>query len=472
MLIRCLFIVCVWFLPLAAPWAQAHPVPRRTYDRVIVVQLTPDQVIVEYELEIDPWTVVFVAVPAVANVRELHGETDFYQAFLREYAPLIAGNLLAELDGQPLSFRCVGQKYEKPDSLHCYFTFAADWKPAERDQHAFTFREANYAYEDGRIRLSLRVDPRLAIETCSEPDAALQAKAPLDWQPGDNKRLREASATFRVPHAAGTPAITMSPPQESAAPAATPAAAWSLAALLDSPRGWGVLLVLAAFLGGAHALTPGHGKTLVAAYLVGERGTIWHALFLGLVTTITHTGAVIALAVLLLFLPNSDPADWQQALTLIGGLLVAGLGFWLLLRRLAHQADHVHVRLPVRWLPQRLRGEGPGWWNLVILGISGGIAPCWDAIFILGLSASTQRLWLALPLLLAFSAGLAGVLIAIGISVVHAKGLISTRWADARWVRALPLVSAVLITGLGLWMCYDSLHGASVPSSVPAAARR
>src|SRR5205807_5311312 len=93
-----------------------------------------------------------------------------------------------------------------------------------------------------------------------------------------------------------------------------------------------------------HALTPGHGKTLVAAYLVGEHGTVWHAFVLGVVTTLTHTGAVLALAAgLRMFFPSAAPADVQTILGVGGGLLVAGVGFWLLLRRLSGGADHIHL---------------------------------------------------------------------------------------------------------------------------------
>src|SRR5438445_295501 len=104
--------------------------------------------------------------------------------------------------------------------------------------------------------------------------------------------------------------------------------------LLDERRGLAAALLLAAFFGAAHALTPGHGKTLVAAYLVGQRGTVWHALLLGLVTTFTHTGTVLAVALgLVLLFPEAVPADIQMVLGFGAGLLVAGLGFWLLLKR-------------------------------------------------------------------------------------------------------------------------------------------
>src|SRR5206468_7521498 len=135
-----------------------------------------------------------------------------------------------------------------------------------------------------------------------------------------------------------------------AVPAATPQAADShdnyglVRLLLHTDYGFLLTMLMACLFGAAHALTPGHGKTLVAAYLVGERGTVGHAFVLGLVTTLTHTGAVLVLAAgLLLFFPKAVPQEIQTALGLGGGLLVAGMGLWLLLRRLSGGADHFHL---------------------------------------------------------------------------------------------------------------------------------
>jgi ABC-type nickel/cobalt efflux system permease component RcnA len=237
-----------------------------------------------------------------------------------------------------------------------------------------------------------------------------------------------------------------------------------LALFLDSHQGLAVVLLLSALFGGAHALTPGHGKTLAAAYLVGERGTIGHALLLGLSTTVSHTWAVIAAAVVLMFYPGLLGA-MQVLLGLVGGLLIAGLGVWILLRRVGGQADHVHL------FANHSHGEHgevivherPGWWGVVVLGLAGGMVPCTDAVLVLLFAAGSGRLALALPLVLAFSVGLSVVLVIVGISVVQARKLMADRLVSGgrleRWGRALPVVSAVVITVVGLGLCFASAAG-------------
>jgi ABC-type nickel/cobalt efflux system permease component RcnA len=142
--------------------------------------------------------------------------------------------------------------------------------------------------------------------------------------------------------------------------------------------------------------------------------------------------------------------------------LIAGLGLWLLLRRLSGGADHVHGPGGHTHNADGTitfhRTPDAGWGRLILLGISGGIVPCWDAIAMLGFAIAAQRLWLGVPLLLAFSAGLAGVLVLIGVAVVYAQGRVDgTRWADSRVWRLLPVVSAGVLVVLGLWLCRDSL---------------
>jgi ABC-type nickel/cobalt efflux system permease component RcnA len=451
------------------------------HDRNIVVKLTANAVVVDYHLEVDEYTVVFIDLPAVmekAELVKLTRPSDFYDAFARLYAPIIAANLDARLDDEELKFTCVERKHRLLDSLQCDYTFRAEWKLEPGKRLAFKFRESAYVSPDhGQIHLSLTSDQPLRLLEKLVPDEALQAVPYTKLKPGEEEKLRKASATFELAPDAEkktTPAPTGSGPD--AETTATPPRRNALIDLLDSQQGFFILLVLAAFFGAAHGLTPGHGKTLVAAYLVGERGTFWHAFLLGLVTTATHTGAVIALAALLLLFPGKLEAKAQTYLGLFGGLLVAGMGFWLLLRRLSGGADHVHIggghhhhqhgHGPGQHVhdehghevPSLAGKEAVGAWSLVVLGVSGGIVPCTDAILMLGFAITANRLWLGLPLLLAFSAGLAGVLIAVGMAVVAFKGVAGSHLGDSRVFKALPIISAVLVTALGLWLCYESLN--------------
>jgi len=84
------------------------------------------------------------------------------------------------------------------------------------------------------------------------------------------------------------------------------------------------------------------------------------------------------------------------------------------------------------------------------------------------LAVGMNLLWFAVPLLLAFSAGLAGVLVLIGILVVKAKGFAGSHWGESRFFRALPIISAALVTGIGLWLCYDSVRPRSAETKRPA----
>jgi ABC-type nickel/cobalt efflux system permease component RcnA len=478
--------------------AHAHPVPKRAHDRTIEVRVLPgakDQRLVQvrYRLEVDEFTVVFDDLPALGDKLELkkfREPREFYDAYVTNYGPILADNLRAKIDGQPVNFTVRSATHTLRDErdtplghLRCDFVFEGPYTFSPGAQHhRLTFREGNYEFEEGRILLSLAKGPDLIFESVAEPDQALKEKPRVELKPGEEAKLRLIEATFTF----GTPSTTISaaiaPPAANAADAQVQALSSEgensslLELLLDNRRGLLLLLLLAAGFGAAHALTPGHGKTLVAAYLVGERGTAWHALFLGLVTTITHTGAVILLAVLLVFLfPKAVPAELQMLLGFVGGLMITGMGFWLLLRRLGGGADHFHVggghHHHHHHAPPTPDQSKVGWFGLVVLGISGGIVPCWDAILMLGFAISAQRLWLALPLLLAFSAGLAAVLIVIGLGVVYLKGFADSRMGESRVIKLLPLASAALVTLMGLGLCYESIH-AKGPATAPTVERK
>ena len=110
-----------------------------------------------------------------------------------------------------------------------------------------------------------------------------------------------------------------------------------------------VALVVSFVLGGLHALTPGHGKAIVAAYLVGSKGRVIDAVFLGLVVTFTHTFSVIALGIVMLVAQGFAPDDIVPWLSMFSGILIVGIGAWLLARNMkqyysggAHSQAHGH----------------------------------------------------------------------------------------------------------------------------------
>jgi len=477
-----LFFLCALAV-LRGEFLFAHPVPKQNHDRVIEVRLTPEAVIVKYQLEIDEYRAVQDL--GKEELARIDSPRAIPRVFLEYAAPILRNNLIAQLDGEELSFRGGGEiDTSVTDHLRCNFTFTAAWKPSPHRPHRFTFREANYDQEDfNRIQLTLTAEPGVTLREVTAPDPALWDRPPLERKPGDAEHLCTLSATFVIGDAAqsmpvgaasrAAPQVRLGSPD---LPSGDAHPQKLLHLLLDTERGLVVLLLLAAGFGAVHALTPGHGKTLVAAYLVGERGTVWHALILGLMTTLTHTGAVFVLAIVFLISrPAAGLIYYVQGL--LGGLLITLLGLWLLFQRLFgrpdhihlgghshhhHDHDHEHIHVPGD-------GDAVRWWHLLLLGMRGGLVPCWDAILLLCLAISAGRVWLGVPLLLAFSAGLAGVLVALGISVVWARN-----WAVARWgggkrlgklFRALPLVSAAVITALGLWLCYDSLHTETPPAA-------
>lgn len=243
-------------------------------------------------------------------------------------------------------------------------------------------------------------------------------------------------------------------------------------------------------LGAAHALTPGHGKTIVAAYLVGSRGTLKHAAFLGAMVTFTHTVSVFLLGLATLFLfQYVVPQKVTQVLGAISGLSIIAIGGWMLVKRLrgsahVHTHDHEHVHVHhhhhdhdhdhphVHEHPhEHTHSHGPGghthshvpdeisWSGLVALGASGGLVPCESALVLLLTAIALRRVGLGLVLLVSFSIGLALVLMAIGVLVIYAKNLLpgGGHASGNRFFRWMPVASAAVVMLLGMVMTGVSL---------------
>ena len=257
-------------------------------------------------------------------------------------------------------------------------------------------------------------------------------------------------------------------PSSVATPVPTSAGGESLLARLRAGDGsLGVVLgtLLTALLFGAlHALQPGHGKTLVAAYLVGSRGTVRQAVILGSIVTFTHTASVFGLGTLVLvFSAWINPQQIIPGLTVFSGGLVIVVGLRLLFNRarMARAATPAHNHGDGVLHQHTVAGSHdhqPTGSGLVALGISGGLVPCPEALVIMIVAATIGRIGLGLAMIVAFSIGLAAVLITLGLVLVTLRTQtwrISTR--DHPLLRWLPVASAMLVVGLGAALVWQGL---------------
>jgi ABC-type nickel/cobalt efflux system permease component RcnA len=208
-------------------------------------------------------------------------------------------------------------------------------------------------------------------------------------------------------------------------------------------------LGLALFWGAAHALSPGHGKTIVTAYLVGSRGTPWHAALLGLITTATHTVGVFALGGVTLLLSQwVVPDRLYPWIDLASGLLVVGVGASVLLARARHAHHHRHDHHHHHHHQHDRRG-------LLAVGISGGLLPCPSALVVLLAAISLHRVAFGLLLVVAFSAGLALAITGVGLAALLARRAFAK--TDGRLMAFLPAVSAAVIVAAGIAMTVRAL---------------
>lgn len=267
------------------------------------------------------------------------------------------------------------------------------------------------------------------------------------------------------------------------------------------------IYVAAFILGAAHSLEPGHGKTVVAAYLVGSKGRNIDAVILGLVVTFTHTFSIIVLGLIAKFSSRYfSEQELHGYLGIVASLIILAIGLWMLRSRWLgmrdpsrahhhthlfgshhhhdhshdhdhdhshdhdhghnhshdyshahshdqdhdHGSDHGHSHAPAADKPL-----GP--WGLILLGISGGIVPCPAALAILLASASVGDMGKGLALVLIFSTGLALALVAIGLAVVNSVRMTSRFIDTERYAPYAAVASAVIVTLVGAFTLYSSL---------------
>jgi nickel/cobalt exporter len=281
----------------------------------------------------------------------------------------------------------------------------------------------------------------------------------------------QSEASFEVSPGSGQ---VLAPDGQSSGPVTTDRAQDGFAGALTSGNAHGALILLllgSAFIWGAlHALSPGHGKTMVAGYLVGSRGRPRDAALLGLTVTITHTSAVFALGLITLAASAYVlPEDIYPWLGVASGAMVIAIGLWAIWTRLRrwrtlradsghdehHHGGHTHSHGGHPHTHSHPEPEAPiTTRSLIALGISGGIVPCPSALVVLVAAISQHRLGLGMVLILAFSIGLAATLTAVGLAVLHGGRLLTRMRPErlmfgGRIAGALPALSATLIVLAG-----------------------
>lgn len=224
-------------------------------------------------------------------------------------------------------------------------------------------------------------------------------------------------------------------------------------------------LTAALFLGALHAFWPGHGKAILAAFLIGSRGRVIHAIWLGLIIAITHTFTIIALGIIVKLAygaimtavaqpqtPDAEPITVPGAkiMQLIAGALIIIVGIWLIMGR---NRIHSHGHHDHHDHHDHEAEDHQGMWRILLLGISGGMVPCAEGMALLLMAIAAGQTGRGLALVLAFSLGVAIVIITIGIMVCKLTSVAEHLFQrTGKWVHRLPVISGSLIVILG---CYS-----------------
>jgi nickel/cobalt exporter len=426
---RVLFLLVVLAAVAAPMSASAHPLGNFTINRFSRLEPAGDRLYVLYVLDL--------------------AEIPTFQAGTidpRAYARRISRGLILTVDGRPSKLVPGGTALAHPlgaGGLHTTRLEVMLRGPRLTHTAVITYRDTNYSSRIGwkevvvgaktrSISDELRAYPRSLLQspldvTSARTELSPQAgpDTPPDLRLGSSLQAPDRVADAGFAHLIGRGKLGV----------------------------WVVLASLAAavFWGAAHALSPGHGKTIITAYLVGQRGTPRHAALLGLIVTATHTAGVFALGLVTLLLSRFIvPERLYPWLNLASGVLVVAIGASVLTARWRqrrshshHHHDHDHAHISGR--------------SLLAVGVSGGLLPCPSALVVLLAAISLHRVAYGMILIVAFSFGLAASITGIGLVSVLAKRAFRRVTFEGSLMRVLPALSALVIVVAGIAMTARAL---------------
>jgi nickel/cobalt exporter len=441
---RVLMVLIVVLGVLAAPaLALAHPLGNFTINTAAGLVVGVDEVIVDYAVDM-------AEIPTLQEQRRLDpdGDGSASRQELGSYRAAACEDLRTRLrlriDGTlaPLTLRSsevslpVGQAGLSTLRLRCVFGAAIHQAPV----HDLAFEDRTYAERLGWREVTAVGDGATIVrsDVPSESSSDRLRSYPTGVAPS---HVRTATLVFRPGGAA-----LRADPGRGVAASATDGFLAGFAARPDLTAGLIALMIVAAVgVGAIHALGPGHGKSLIGAYLIGTRGTLRQAIAVGAAVSVMHTASVLGLGILVLSAERLFAPDRVYPwLGLASGIVALGLGAALLVSRIhalserrRHGHDHPHLTRP---LSRR---------GLIALAFAGGILPSPSALVVLLGSVSIGRTALGLGLIAAFSIGLAASLVAVGALAIRARDIATGR-LPARLIRLTPVVSAGCIALVGL----------------------
>ncbi len=491
----------------ALSWA--HPFGAELYGHLVEVRLSGQTVRVDYLAEVstvdhlrDLRTFAATAAPTSAA-----DDKPLEQRYVERVLDELETGIQVHADGQRLPLRRVQVEEEsgRGDTRFVSFRLAlqAELPPGSQQLNVVN---ANLPGTPALFNTRLLVSDEIVVDECSlfeVVDGALKRDRSDEWLA--DPKARELRLSYRVRGEAGAALsrgfrrLAASGPVDEYVDATSRLSSVEPDPLLDLVRGEltpttvALGLLTAVVLGVLHGLSPGHGKALVAAYLVGSRRSYRQAIALGVVVTITHTLAVFVLGgVALVLAERFEPERVLPWMELASGLLIVGVGVSLLRARLpaawqresqAHDHSHAHSHshshshshdhgdedAHARFHARAVNDAGQGWRGLIALGVSGGLVPCPSALVLLLTAIGLQRVGLGLVLVTAFSFGLALLVSGLGIAVLLLGDRLGGLEGSGRARRVLPAFSAVVVTVLGLVICWRgvvSVAGVVSPSGV------
>jgi ABC-type nickel/cobalt efflux system permease component RcnA len=429
--VKRLLVVLTALCALAAPsLAEAHPLGNFTVNRFSRIEVHGDRVYVRYVLDL-------AEIPTFQA-----GRID-----ARAYAGRIAGGAHMTVAGRPARLTPGPTALTHPRGAGGLPTTRLEVVlvgPRLTGRRRVVYHDNNYANRIGWSEIVVGAGvPSRSDELRAYPRDLLSS-------PLSTRTVSAMLAPLAGP--SSTPALS----RRAALAAPDRVADDGFAALVGQQR-LSALVVLGAlgaalFWGAAHALSPGHGKTIVTAYLVGRRGSPWDAALLGAIVTATHTVGVFGLGFVTLALSQFIvPERLYPWLNVAAGVLVVGIGGSVLLSRWRHRRAHAHAHGHHHHHHDPEPGRG-GLRSLVAVGVSGGLLPCPSALVVLLAAISLHRVAFGLLLILAFSAGLALAITGVGLVAVLAKRAFGRLSFEGRVIGLLPAASALVILLAGIAM--------------------